>query len=314
MTLSVAPNSVSLVDDGSGEPIWANPLTLPDAFEYYEYSITLNQGTDFNVFRKRTGQLSITSDTDWLSLQELSNGVWELSGIPTEQEKGLQQVTLSLFDGVVTTFITVEILVTEAQYLPLATHGISGGANWTNLASFAEPGIWTYNNSGSQGNNAALLYTTDTFQSDTGFKLTVDYTLGSLLDGGSKNNLSFGFISTDTEPSEYDEQNPFGINSNVYSLGVNFVPDVLNPYGNGNVATPQGLIFTDSTSITTLDDSGSPTAFVAGETAQLTLEVTAGGLYRYSINGVEIKAGSFADAGSQQFRSHQILSRRCLRS
>ncbi|MFC5050750.1 carbohydrate-binding protein [Rubritalea spongiae] len=162
--------------------------------------------------------------------------------------------------------------------------GIGGGAinNTIHAHSWDDDGDATFHTAGTSYTRRALLYSENTFQSDTGFKLTLSFTTGSISDLAA-HNLSFGLISNDTNLSNYSGYNPFRTDTSVYSIGANVTSD-------GEVAS-RGLNFTNGSSRTTLDQSGTRAQFQAGESCEVTIEIGIGGYWCYRINGVYEASG-----------------------
>ncbi|MDB4199482.1 putative Ig domain-containing protein, partial [Polaribacter sp.] len=114
------------------------------------------------------------------------------------------------------------------------------------------------------------------------FKLTIEYNTESI-DAVLGHNFSFGLISSETDLSTYAGFNPFRANETVYSIGANLTTD--------GDETARGLNFTNTTERITLDESGTRTQFVAGETTKVTLEIGVGGYWSYRINDVYEASG-----------------------
>lgn len=155
---------------------------------------------------------------------------------------------------------------------------IEGGATWDNASS----GGFEYNNNGSNAQNRALFYSTSAYQSEDGFKLTIEYTAGSIEDIAG-HNFSFGLISDETDLSTYAGFNPFKTTESVYSIGANLTSN--------EDATARGLNFTNITERVTLDESGTRAQFVAGKTTKVTIEIGIGGYWSYRINNVYEASG-----------------------
>ncbi|MGJ8672760.1 Ig-like domain-containing protein [Rubritalea sp.] len=167
-------------------------------------------------------------------------------------------------------------------------NGIGGGAiNRTIQAhSWTDDGDATFLTAGTSYTRRALLYSENTFQSDTGFKLTVQFTTGSVGDLAA-HNLSFGLIRSNTDLSGYSGYNPFTAEASLYSIGANVTA--------GGGTASRGLNFSNGTTNTTLDTSGTRAQFVAGETCEVTLEIGIGGYWCYRINGVYESSGVLAE-------------------
>ncbi len=172
----------------------------------------------------------------------------------------------------------------DGDSLSVNTNGIGGGAvNRTVQGhAWADDGDCTFVTSGTTYTRRALLYSETAFKSDTGFKLTVYYTTGSVGDSAA-HNFSFGLISADTDLSDYSGYNPFRTETNVYGLGVNLTAD--------DNAAMQGLNFTDGTAVTNLDSSGDYVQFAAGTSTPVVIEIDADGNWSYSIAGITEASG-----------------------
>ncbi|MGJ8672758.1 hypothetical protein [Rubritalea sp.] len=166
--------------------------------------------------------------------------------------------------------------------------GTGGGAvNKTiNTNAWTDSGDAEFIINGGGAGARAVLYSANTFQSDTGFKLTVNYTAGSIASTGA-NSLAFGLISDDTNMSTLGGDNPFRANNNVYSIGAN-----VTAFGG---EASQGLNFTNGSTRVTLDQSGTRTQFKAGETCEVTFEIGVGGYWCYRIDGVYEASGALPE-------------------
>ncbi|MGJ8672757.1 hypothetical protein [Rubritalea sp.] len=166
--------------------------------------------------------------------------------------------------------------------------GIGGGAvNRTiNANAWVDDGVATFVTNAAGAGTRALLYSANSFQSDTGLKLSVNYTAGSIGDTGA-NSLAFGLISTDTELATFSGDNPFRADTSVYSIGAN-----VTAFGG---TTSRGLNFTNGVTRTTLDQSGTRAQFNAGEPCEVTLEIGTGGYWCYRIDGEYEASGALAE-------------------
>lgn len=162
----------------------------------------------------------------------------------------------------------------------MVNRSIHGGANWS------DNGNLQFNASGSNYQNRAISYTTNSWQSDGGFELTVDYFVSNT---GTQlaNIFSFGLISTDTDLSTYSDLNPFGRTAHVYSIGVNLTN------AQSGAQAGRGLNFTDGTTAESLHITGN---FVAGTVTPLVITVlndgSGGANWSYSINGTVEASGN----------------------
>ncbi|WP_158973885.1 hypothetical protein [Cellulophaga sp. L1A9] len=164
-----------------------------------------------------------------------------------------------------------------------AVQSIEGGATWF---SDDETSTISYNNNGTLEAQRALLYSTETFQSETGFKLTIEYAIGSI-ENIAEHNFSFGLISDDTELSSYSGYNPFGSDQTVYSIGVN-----LTANEGENV---RGVNFTNGSEKITLHTSGKRQQFLEGEKTKIFMEIGIGGFWSLYINDEYEESGIFSE-------------------
>ncbi|MDF1753349.1 MAG: autotransporter outer membrane beta-barrel domain-containing protein [Verrucomicrobiales bacterium] len=174
--------------------------------------------------------------------------------------------------------------------------GIGGGlANRSFGGHFWEDnGNLNFNRSG--GNNfvvSATTYSMNTFQSDKGFELSVNYSDGSF--GAGARRLSFGLISDTTDlatytPSNPNNRNPFGGDPNLYSIGL---------------TVREGLTFSDGTSVTTLDAANVQTGSAA--VIKVLDDGMGGADWSYLIDGVIQGSGNIATfdfASSYRFAAY----------
>lgn len=187
-------------------------------------------------------------------------------------------------------------LTTELQPVALmhddvtyVSHSIDGGAGWHQDAVDSDFEF----DGGVDG--SALLYSTELHQSEDGFRLLVEYATASI-DGTQGHDLSFGLVRADAGLSSFYGSNPFGEDASLYAIGAN-ITGGMNP-------NAQGLHFSDGSQATLLDTSGTREQFTAGATSRVTLEVAAGGSWRYRINNRYEASGVVLDGFdlSQSYR------------
>lgn len=169
--------------------------------------------------------------------------------------------------------------------------GIGGGAANRTLAghSWSDDGELSFNTSGTNFKNSAIAYSINSWQSDGGFELTVNYFTSSIGDTAA-NLLSFGLIRDDVDLATVaaaDSSNPFArADLGVYSIGAN----VTNGQAN------QGLNFVNGTAGTLLDASGTNQQFIANSVTPVVIRIDADGSggvdWTYSINGVTEATGN----------------------
>ncbi|MBU2950924.1 T9SS type A sorting domain-containing protein [Tamlana agarivorans] len=173
-------------------------------------------------------------------------------------------------------------------------NSIEGSATWTQSGN----GDFLYDNNGVVASQRAMLYSQNAYQSEDGFKLTIEYTSGSIEDDES-NNFSFGLISDETDLSTYSAFNPFKTETSVYSVGVNLTTD--------GDATARGMNFTNASNRITLDQSGSRAQFDAGKTTKVTFEIGIGGYWSYRINDVYENSGVLLEGFDLSKNFHVVV-------
>ncbi|MGJ8654511.1 MAG: hypothetical protein ACSHX8_14720 [Opitutaceae bacterium] len=155
---------------------------------------------------------------------------------------------------------------------------VGGGA--VNLSiqshSWTDDGNGSYGSAGFGESNRALLYSKNSFQSDTGFTLTLRcYT--DTLQGAGGHNLSFGLISAERELQNYRGLNPFAQRGGAYGMGLSITS------GRGGVG--QGMYFSDGSTSMNLESLPPKVPFKAGAPSLITLEIEPGGYWCYRIDG-----------------------------
>ncbi|MGJ8650350.1 MAG: LamG-like jellyroll fold domain-containing protein [Opitutaceae bacterium] len=267
-----------------GVPNWRRADTpLPVAAIGAPYSHTLTDGVDF--WDPSGGSITgftLVNAPSWLSVAESSpgSGDWVLSGTPTETIETEYCFDLRIAIGAAETSRTVHLKVNESPIMPTTSLSINGGADWLDTGYEL-----TYDNNGTTNQNRAISYSTESFQSDGGFKLTTYYTTDYIAYLGEA-NFSFGLVRVDTDLSTYTGLNPFGADATVYSLGANLTSDL--------GSTLRGLNFTDGSTITTLDTSGTNVQFVTDASTEVVIEIDQNGAWSYSINGIVEATGVIA--------------------
>ncbi|CAA6694954.1 MULTISPECIES: hypothetical protein [unclassified Lentimonas] len=177
--------------------------------------------------------------------------------------------------------------------------GVGGGAVSRSIQShsWADDGNAVYRSTGVGDSDRAILFSKDSFQSDTGFKLTVRYFTDSLRGAGG-HDLSIGLIRSDSGLASYDGLNPFRANSSVYGIGLNVIAD-------GGTAG-QGIHFSNGSSNEQLDQSGTRAQFVGGAATTVTLEIEKGGYWCYRIDGVYEDSGVLVE-GIDLSQSYHVV-------
>ncbi|MEI6893007.1 MAG: hypothetical protein V5783_12690, partial [Pontiella sp.] len=281
--LQLNENLVDLIPDVPGHPFWITAsMDPPGAYRYQTYRYTLVRGKNFEDLDGDPLKMKKVRGASWLTLKELAPDIWQLSGTPDSSDVGLHTVELCLSDGITSVIEPLQIDVTDTRFLAMEQISIKGGAYWTDLEFVDENEDFTYYNSGGNYDYRSLAYSTQAFQSKGGFRLTVNYTIGSISDSLA-HNFSFGLIRADADLSTYSGFNPFKVETNVYSLGVNLTAD-----GDDRA---QGLTFTDGSACTTLDQSGDHVQFAIGVSTEVIIEIGHTGAWSYSIGGITEASG-----------------------
>jgi len=112
--LQILENPLSFSDPGNGSPVWSGSLLLADANEFEQYSVFLVQGRDFYDFEGDTLTISLSEEAPWLNIDPVTQGIWQLSGYPTETEVGSHTVNLSLTDATHTAVADLNLNVNAA--------------------------------------------------------------------------------------------------------------------------------------------------------------------------------------------------------
>lgn len=235
-------------------------------------------GTSSNALTfltRKTDPENIVTLSDYTALDDNTTYYWR---VDTVLDDG------SVVTGEVWSFTTM----LSREFLPWSVRSL-GNAVWKQNAL---SGNLVYDNYDTLYSRRALVYSTNAYQSAGGFRLTVGYTAGSV-DSSLSHNFSFGLISTDTDPAAYSGYNPFRVQTDVYSLGVNIVAN-----GDGSM---QGLNFADGSSVTNLDRSGDYVQFGTLEKFEtmesniVVIEIRPDGAWTYSINGIAEASGVIAN-------------------
>lgn len=291
--LQVNEGYSTITDPENGTPVWKSETLDLDAFKHDTFSFTFKRCNDFEDFDGDNLTISIANGASWASLKEIAPNIWVLSGIP--ECAGVYPIELALTDGTNTTNAFVNLNVSDGQFIEMASNSIQNG--YWNLPNEedADP-EFVYVNSGRNYDRRALLYSTESFQSDEGFKLKIKYNTSSIGDTGG-HNFSFGLISTDTDLSTYAGFNPFREDLSVYSIGLNLTLDV-DP-------DKRGLNFINGVSCVNLDESGTNVEFVTNASTEVILEITKNGAWGYSINGIKEASGVIQD-GFDLTKSYKV--------
>ena len=113
--LQVMAHPASFTNPGDGTPVWAsNSTVLANGMEDVEFEHYLIPGEDFYDFEGDVLTITKTVGADWLTVSEIADGVWYLSGTPTESDLGLNTFTLNLSDGVLASTTEIQITVDES--------------------------------------------------------------------------------------------------------------------------------------------------------------------------------------------------------
>jgi hypothetical protein len=150
-------------------------------------------------------------------------------------------------------------------------------------SKWIDNGNLSYQTTGNSDSQRALFYSKESFQSDTGFRMSIRYYTDSL-DFGDSNGLSFGLIASDNDLSRYNAFDPFRDNdSGLYAIGLCLTA--------GKDASSQGMNFNDGSRTWTLDQSGTRVQFKARQASTVTIEIEKGGYWCYRIDGTYEASG-----------------------
>ncbi|MBU2950925.1 T9SS type A sorting domain-containing protein [Tamlana agarivorans] len=300
--LQVNKVNSALTDPGDGTPVWISDLIAIDIFKFEELDYRLNRGLVFEDFDGDNLTVEIVGDATWVTIEALSPNVWNLGGTP--ECLGLYEIELALSDGTNTTYTTVAINVVEPQFPNMSMNSIVGSV-WDYSDDGQGSTMYTFNSGNRQFWRRAILYSNESFQSDDGFELKVNYDTGILTQSGA-HNLSFGLISADTDMENYQSGagnvtlNPFGNDTSVYSFGVNLTLSL--------GATFQGLNFTNESTVTNLDVSGTNVQFVDGNVpTEVILKIGENGEWSYSIAGIEEASGVISGGFDLTKKYHVVV-------
>ncbi|MDB4673772.1 hypothetical protein OAF27_03050, partial [Verrucomicrobiales bacterium] len=160
--------------------------------------------------------------------------------------------------------------------------GIGGGA----LSQMIQDNFWIDDGSATFATTAtgvagrAILYSENDFQSDGGFRFTVDYFSSGHGTAGDT-GLSFGLVSTETNLNTFDGVDPFGSEAGLNSVGVSLT-------SSGH----KGLNLTAGSAITNLEDG----SFIANADTPVTVHFENDGSgeanWSWSIDGFPQGSGS----------------------
>ena len=177
-----------------------------------------------------------------------------------------------------------------ADVSSFSVNEIKGGATWIGDGS----NNFSYNNNGTVAERRALLYSSDTYNSETGFKLTFYYKTGALGSDG-QHQFSIGLLSADADLASYSGTNPFGTDGSLYGVGINLTNNGAN----------RGMNFSNGLNVIPLDESGTRVQFEKDELTKVTMEIGIGGYWSYRINDEYEASGIIAD-GIDLSKSYQI--------
>jgi len=162
--------------------------------------------------------------------------------------------------------------------------------------SWVDDGDATFSTTGVTFRFRAIMYTADAFESSSGFKLTVEYTMSNTTAGAGACHFGFGLVRSDTDLSTYEGYNPFfTLDEPTYSIGV--VPA-------RETAAVQGFNFNDGVTPEVLEQQ--PT-FPAGVSTPVVFEIDGSGNWTWSLNGVEQGSGTI-DGGFDLSQSYHVVA------
>ena len=136
------------------------------------------------------------------------------------------------------------------------------------------------NSTSDPNSQETLLYSTESYQSNDGFRLTFEYATASIAKIGGY-NFAVGLISDETNLSKYTGSNPFGTEKSLYSIGFNLANDSEN----------KGISFSNGSKSSHLSQFETEKQFPSGETSKVTIEIGIGGYWSYRIDDTYVASG-----------------------
>jgi hypothetical protein len=117
--LKVLANPYSFTDPGDDSPVWSNDTIIAsvNAKTLEAYTYDLFQGKDFYDFEGDNLTITKTGGDSWFSIEEIDFGVWQLSGMPSESDLGVNIVSLSLSDGTRSKGVEFHVTVDFNKYI-----------------------------------------------------------------------------------------------------------------------------------------------------------------------------------------------------
>ena len=219
---------------------------------------------------------------------------------PHSFKAGLLLTTTSAFLGLASLSDARVLFQDNLDDDSLATNnGVGGGLinSSPNRAAWTDNGNASYSNNSTRSNRRAIMYSSNSFQSDTGFRLSFEYKIDSIGTTG-KHNLSFGLIRSDANLANFRGYNPFAISQGVYAVGANLTTQT---------AGSRGLNFMDGSTRETLDQSGTREQFKTGETSEVSIEIGEGGYWCYRIDGEYEESGVLLDGFDLDANYHIVV-------
>ena len=103
-------------DKGDGSPVWhVDEKILHDGKVFEDYKYTVSFLEDFYDFEGDDLEITKVSGATWLQVNEISEGIWELSGKPVPSDEGEHTFVLNLSDGVNASQMSVKITVNPSD-------------------------------------------------------------------------------------------------------------------------------------------------------------------------------------------------------
>lgn len=114
VSLQVLPHPDGFTNPGNGTPVWkADPMILTNAVTANNYEYYLQPGADFYDFEGDKLTITKTAGANWLTIKEISDGIYYLSGIPALSDMGENAFTFNLSDGVKSSNAVIKITVDQ---------------------------------------------------------------------------------------------------------------------------------------------------------------------------------------------------------
>ncbi|MCG9792333.1 T9SS type A sorting domain-containing protein [Flavobacterium algicola] len=114
VNLKVLEHPEGFTNTTNGTPVWkTDPMILSNAIADNNYEIYLQPNVDFYDFEGDKLTITKTTGADWLTVTEISDGIYYLSGTPALSDIGENIFTFNLSDGVQSSNASIKITVDQ---------------------------------------------------------------------------------------------------------------------------------------------------------------------------------------------------------